>query len=704
MRRLSLKRCVFFMALILFARCRMETVSAAPIVEGEEKQAVFPFETNRILSGAYGNEAVYFDIPEYWAEKEATVDLKISLSPLLVDVPAYLNFYVNNEPVFTEQLDYSKGEYQEIHFNIPAETLKENQNYLSVSGFAAIYDKEGCIDQLSNANWVKIHGESQICVAYQMRTPQYVVSEYPYPMISGENSNGENIAIVVPDSPKEGELTAASWMSADLGKRTGEENGVSLETASDFDRTQESGVVIGLYDRLPKFAEEILTFGNVQKERLRDNAVICVMKGESGNYTMVISSMNEECLTEAVWYLMDESRLSQEKGETVYVGKGSSEQLRTGMKSKENDTYTVGELNGTEKGLNYQGPFHQEQTLFLDEHTRRILGKNGYMDLKFRYSENMDFNRASITVLLNQTPVASRRLMKENAFQDELKFSIPEDMIGEKITSVTVAFDLDIPETYCTYRNDDIPWAYLTEDSVICLPQGERQKLDFDSIPYPFGRSGNFDQTAAVLPEHFTDHELQLLGQLMGMYGSELNPYGDFRVVYAENMDETYKEKNLMVIGTPKDQPVFSEISGQMPFAFDEKEGVLQGNKSLALSENYMHQVAVLEFVSSGEDKEYRILVAGAENDSLLGNMSEFLRKEENRSKLSGDTVLIDIDRELRSYIFQDGTEDVERPTLRERIEQNKESVVYALVSTGGMLLILLAAILLFIRARALKK
>lgn len=133
---------------------------AAPGREAAVHEAVFGFETDRALQGAYGSAWLYFQVPQYWEALDMSAHIEIQLSPLVLDIPADLTFYLNDDPVYSMKIDYADGEAQTVDIPLDISRLATGYNSFRVSGFAKIYDTDGCIDDTTEANWTVVKGDS----------------------------------------------------------------------------------------------------------------------------------------------------------------------------------------------------------------------------------------------------------------------------------------------------------------------------------------------------------------------------------------------------------------------------------------------------------------------------------------------------------------------------------------------------------------
>lgn len=673
-------------------------------VNAAASETAFAFSYDRVFDGIYGEESVYYEIPGYWKVEQAKAVIHVELSPMLIDIPATLTFQVNGTPVSSVELDYAKGGEQTFVIPLKAEQLPEGSNRFSVTGFAQIFDEEGCLDEFSGANWVILKEDSCVQVKYRMQEPSYRISEYPYPLISSANANGEDVAVVIMDGGSAGELTAAAWVRAGLSQHVEGEDRIVTEGWLEYQKNPSSAVLISSYGESPDEVRDLLRRNGVKETDLEEQGAIFVRETEEGLAQVWIISKNEECLAEAARLLMDESRLSQEKEAVALVPLGSSAELRE-KSGEENGEILLSDWLDGGSGLEFRGSFRQEQTVYPADGIRYVLSAEDSMTWKFRYSDNLDFDRSLLTVYINGIPVASKKLEKEKADGDELTMGIPEDLNGEKLETITFAFDLEIEDLYCTVRLDEMPWGFVSGDSRLSLLGEQSTFYSFDIMPWPFVKGGNSDGILFVLPEKPGREDLELFGQLASYLGESMKPYGEMRAVTGgEFKQEDAAGANLIFTGSIEDQPLLSEVREGLPFSVDLEAKKLLGNSSFAFSDSYARTTGVMELIPSPYNQEKVLLVATAADRTGISSLAEYLSDLSGRQALEGDAVLVDTGLSVRSFVFRDERGENDRPALRERLEQNRESVVFALVSTAAMMLMLLASILIWIRAYSLKK
>ena len=657
----------------------------------------FAYAQDVLLDGVFQSNAMYFQMENYWDVRYAYAQIQIDVSQLISGVPASLTFMVNDTPVTSYLIDYQNGKSQTFYVEFPTRLLREGYNRFDITGYARIFDEEGCLDDFTGANWVSIRKESYVRIGYALKDHQRKISYFPYPFMSSVDDTGSRSYVVVSDAMAERELEAALSLCAELAKKTGHEDRIHLITAADMPRQADGVIIVSQFDRLSS-ENRALVERYVQTDALEDHAAV-VFAQEDAVPTLLITARDEDCLMEAVSMLMDEERVSQEKGSVALVSKGGIELMQGALSQNTSASgrYTLGDL--AQRGIEFIGPFHQEAHIYLPYSGGFVLSESSKAVLRFRYSENLDFNRSMITVYWGDIPVASKKLARENAGGDELSFTMPYDVIGTHADSLKIAFELELPELFCTPRMDEMPWAYLSDKSVFYLPVGANTQYRFDLRPYPFEQGSLYNDLVVVVPDRLQRGELQTLRQLLTVYGTSLEPYGNIQVVRAQNLTDELKKHHLIVFGTHQDNAVIRELNEHLGFPFRSDGSAYESNDTLILSENYAREIATLQLFASPYEDGRAVLVCSAASQEGFEILSDFFEEDENVWALTGDTVLIDRDLEIKAYSLQEQQTQKSKPVIKRLMEENRDSTVFSIVALSVMLLLLLCVILVAVRA-----
>lgn len=656
----------------------------------------FSYGQNVLFSGIYKTHKFYFQIPEYWDCRYAYAQIEVELSQLIQDVPASLTFMLNGNPAATYRMDYRSGSTQVFYVPLSMEYLKEGYNTLDITGYVRLYDDDGCVDDLSGANWISLRGSSFVQVGYELKEFSGKISAYPYPFMSSLDETGSGTAILVSDQCDTSELTAALLLRADLGSETAREDGIALARLSDSAGTEQHRIIVSLRSNLSE-RYRAAADAAAGSQSLETTAMVHYLQ-EDGVDTLLITSDSGEALEEAAMMLMDESRVSQEKTGTAFVREHAADAIR----AQTGGTLEAGRMtldSLTDSGMYFVGPFHQQGDIYLPFSGGYVLAESGMIDLKFRYSENLDFERSVVTVFWGDVPVSSKRLSRENAGGDTLSFTMPSDVVGTYAGKITIAFDLELPDLFCTPRMDEMPWAYVTGDSTFYLPVGAGGSYTLSQRPYPFEVSSRFNELDVVIPENISAAELNTLGRVIALYGEQPSPYGSLSVSYADAMTaQENKTGNLIVIGTHSDNSLIRALNEHLSFRYSDTGSNFLSNDAMVLSDQYARDVATLQMFPSPYADGRAVLVAGTLDDAGMQNLGSFLRSAENVWKLGKDTALVDSNLELRTFELAEKKSAVSTPILKRMLDTNRETTIFTLAATGMMLLLLLAGILILIR------
>ena len=669
----------------------LEPITQEPEHEDASCSKEFGYTEDVLLSGIFETNEFYFRVRNYWQTRYAYARVQYTLSQLIGEGPASLTFSVNDKPIYSCKVAYSDGREQIIYVPIPVDMLRVGFNSFGISGYVRIYDEEGCIDDLSGANWVRIEDSSFVTVGYEVVDSQNQIRWYPYPFLSTTDESGSETAVAVSDAAAEEELAAALLLRADLSAETDTQDDITLTTVSGAEGYPKK-VIVSLLRNLPQQYQKDLP---ADAGDLMDRAIIfCTGSGE--NRTMCIVSADGDCLMEAAMLLADESRVLQENTDRTYVAKGASQLMLDAIAYSDSNTiYTLSSLAGG--GLSFVGPFHQKKTIYLPFSGGYVLSGTGKIDLAFRYSENLDFSRSLITVYWGDTPVASKKLSKEDAGGDTLSFSLPADVLGATAGSIQVVFDLELPDLFCTPRMDEMPWAYVAGTSTFYLPVGKTGQLSFDNQPAPFELSNRFNALTVVIPDEITAGELNTLGQVTALYGVNISSYGSIQAVRASAFDGNTTDRNLIVLGTYQDNALLRTLNDQLSFRYTEDGARFASNTSLLLSEDYASRIGVMQLLRSPYGEDRAVLAVCAASDDAMDTMGDFLRKDSNTWKLSDDAVVFDPDGDIHTYRFLKETA-AEKPDLKQFVENNKDTVLFGVAAVCAMALFLLAVVLILIR------
>lgn len=678
---------------------------AKPQLPKAELTGDFTWNSPQILKGIYSSTELYFNIPRYWDTKYVCVQLEYRVSQLMGKIPCTLTFSINKQPFYSCNITYENSEKNYIYVTIPMELLKNDKessaNTLTISGYAKLYNEKGCIDEESNANWLTFSETSGVEVGYNMLPHNNRINYYPYPFMSTNNKTGADTVVTVANSKQNEEVATAMMLMAGLSKNTSESNNITISSWEEAQNIESSGrILVGLTSNLPY---EVINYIEPHKNQLKDQVLILFVTDASGNPLLIVTSQDADCLVEAGYFLGDSERIAQETDNITLIKKGTAE-IKLNSKKQSDlkaDRYTLQEMTGG--GFDFIGPFRQEKTLFLPVPTDYTLSSASKVTVNFRYSKNLDFKRSMLTVYWGDVPVGSKKLAFENADNDELTFFMPADVVGTYSSSIKFAFDLEIPELFCTTRQEEMPWAYITKNSTLYLPADNSTKLSFNSRPAPFQKEGSLNDVMLVLSDDPDLAELSLVGRMLSLYSRSADAYGRLKVVKASEFNETEANYNIITAGTPAKNSLITKLNDKLYFKYNSSFTEFVTNEKLILTSDYAGSIGTLQLLKSPYAEGRALLVLTGPDDKSISRVTKLVSNEKLSWNLNNDFVLIDSKGDIKSYQFQREELKEKKPTLKESVMENRTSLLFALAGTSVMIVLFLAMILIILRMRQKK-
>lgn len=663
----------------------------------------FNWDSPQLLKGIYSSADLYFTLPKYWDTKYVMVQIEYRVSQLIDKRPCILTFSINKQPFYSCSITYKNNDNNLIYALIPSELLKNDRqnrsNTLTVSGYARLFNEQGCVDEDSNTNWITFSESSGVEVGYNLIPSNNRLDFYPYPFMSSEDRTGSKTVIAVADAAQNQEVATAMKIMAGLSKSTGESNNLTVSSWEEAKKGKSGRrIVVGLVKDMPA---ELSGYIQPYVSKLPGQVMLLCASDDKGPL-LIIAAEEENCLQEAGYFLGDGERVGQVESNITFIKKGTAEIRVNAQKQSEikADRYTLQEMTGG--GFEFIGPFRQEKVLFLPLATDYTLSSAGKVTVYFRYSKNLDFRRSMLTVYWGDIPVGSKKLSLENADNDELTFFMPADVVGTHAASMKFAFDLELPELYCTTRHEKMPWGYITKDTVMYLPENNTTKLSFGSRPAPFQKSGRLNEVMLVLPDKPSSNQLTLLGRTLALY-SGTDPYGSLKVIKAGEFNEQEANYNIITSGTPRENKFIAALNGSLYFKYDSSGVKFQTNEKLILTTDYAQSIGTLQLLKSPYSEGRALLVLTGPDESSMKRVARLVSNEKLSWNLKDNFVLIDTKGDTKAYLFQNNEVQEKKPTLIESVVENRNSLLFALAGTSVMLVLFLAMLLILLRMRRKK-
>ncbi len=602
------------------------------------------------FKGVFSSHSLYFDVDKYVQAKSLDADIYFNISQLIDDKQgATITFSINGTAVYSSDVFYkSSEETQNLKVPIPINLIKEGMNEFKIDTYCRISDAP-CSDDVNNGNWITLKGNSNISMGFTDKESTNNISEFTYPFIKVNEENKYNATIVIPDNYKPEELSAALMLQAYFGKvnKNGEYSGSVIKYSAV--QNDKDIIYIGGINNLPKEIKSL--YEGMDNENYKDYAIIKKANSpfSENNKLMAIVSENGELLTNTVKLLMNKNLVSQLNVDTFKVDKNLKVDNDL---SEEKSNFTFKDLGLQE--IQLKGPFRQSGSLGYTLPRNRVLASGAKIKLFTRYSQNLDFNRSLLTVYINGTPIGSKKLDGAKCNGDQLELPIPKDIKMSNYVDIKIAFDLEQPNSTCQFRQEEMPWALITGDSYIYLPNNKVDFYKFDSYPEPFVSDKQFNDLAVVVPENLSENEIEGISKLFSYMGRDIDyNNGSLKVIEEKNFSSKDNNMNLIVYGTPKRNKVIKDLNSNLWFKYNKDYSSFTGNEKLYLTEPYASNISSFQFDISPYNKEKALLAITSPRDDLLLKSLTFLSSSDQVLKLSGDSVLIDTYGNIKTFKFK---------------------------------------------------
>lgn len=641
----TLMTLAIFIIILLSGRTR---VSAAPPANTEHKN--FTLGNDVTFKGVFSSHSLYFNIEKYSQVKSIQANIYFNISQLVDETKhASITFSINGEPFFSSYISYNESQQmQYLKASIPLKSIKSGINEFRIASYCRISYKP-CIDDVNMGNWLNLYGNSNLSMKFVNRQSSNNISEFPYPFIKNSSNNDYTTVIAVPDNYTEQELSAALLLETYFGKQNSTENYNGTIVKYSSIPKNKNIIYIGSAKKLPEEIKSIFPRSEIQN--YSNYSVIKKVSSpfNKNNKLMTIISENGDMLKKAARLLANKSIVDQLDTDTFKVD--------SSIKVEQDSAEPISKLTLKDLELNeiiLKGPFRQSSSIQYSLPKNRLPSSGCKIKLIMRYSQNVDFNRSLVTVYVNGTPIGSKKLSSARCNDDHLELSVPNDVKRSNSLNIEIAFDLEIPDSFCQLRQEEMPWAIVTNDSYIYIPNNENKFYSFDTYPQPFVSNNKFNDTALVVPENLSENEVEALSRLFLYMGKDIDyNTGNIEVVTDKNFSGKYHGMNLIVYGTPGNNQVIKNMNSNLWFKFNKNYTSFSGNEKLYLTEPYASNAAAFQFDISPYDSRKSVLILTSPKKDLLLKSLVFLSSSKQFLKLSGDSILIDSFGNIKTFQFK---------------------------------------------------
>lgn len=639
------------------------------------------FQNNNVsLTGTSVRASMYFTRIDYWQLKSATLNLTFEVSQLANTQESDLTLSLNGVKFYSFRPNHTKGR-QMIKVALPLDLIQDS-NVLTVQG--QIINLKGARAGLMQtpANWLTIYKESNVNFEFDLMLPTHKISSFYNHFIGEDTIANEQSTILVSPQASEKELEAATYALSGLSRLITNENSVlPLHNFQNRDAMKKPyRLIIASYSHLPTSYQKKIKETEVQN----DQACLRFFR-EKKRYTLVATAKDEVSLIKAGRYIANEELMR----ETAKANK---------IVTPKTDTFTSDlQFNGNYPLKSNQsqliGPNHQEQVYFVNIPRDQTNSDGSYVNINFRYADNLDFSNSLVTVYVNNKPIGSKKLTKEKANGDRFRVAIPKNTVLANSFVIKVAFDLNLKSQT---NNTRTPWAYIENDSNAYIRTMDNQNVLFSNYPSIFISNRSFNNIGVQLPRQLKDEYLQVLGNIFNLIGNyaERN-VGDITFYKGEMSESELASHNMITFGTYKDNALIRRLNDDLYFRFNAEGTAFVSNEKLSVESDYGKQIGVDQLLFNPYNKEKALLVvSGADAKDVLLASSQ-IDSQMHAAMYKGDAIVIDTEGQRYDYRFKKDASYEQKISLLQKIKANPYLTSFVITAILGLGLVLFIFILL---------
>lgn len=677
--------------ILFFISCGQ--VFALPDSSGSPLTYETPLTNSNVsLSGVTASSSLNIRLEDYWNVNALTLHLDYQATQLAAKEQSSVTLKMNGTAFYSFHPVVDKKQMN-LTVPVPKDLLVQGNNSLSINGYIVTNLPEGvCVPTEKRDSWLELYKTSYAEINYTKQDMMSGIYKFYQQFVGMDTLKDQKSALAVPTDSDPSELEAAVYALSGLAKGNhSDDNMIPLTPLDDADLDQRGQlVIVSLLSNLPDKWKTALGQPDVH-----DKALIRMVKSGTQS-ALIVTSEDPQMLKKAGRFIGNVSLMSQADGTEKWIAQDTDVETPAIHVSRD--------VTLTETGDKLTGMMHQEKSYFVSLPSNRSIAESSKISLDFRYSENLDFDRSLVTILINNTPIGSKKLTKDLSNQDQLTLTIPKNLGGSGSITVTAAFDLELKSAGCIQPQDQMPWAYITKDTLLQLNTKDGSDLLFNSYPNPFLRDASYNKVAVLVPDKMDAYDYLTVGNLFHLLGKYAEANTGQVTFYKSGQlpaESEMQHYNLVSIGSFKDNTWLQKQNDKLFFQYSPDGERLKSNEKMSIEENYGTRIGTLQLMESPYNQGYGWLAVTGPSSKYSFLASNLLATDSMRWKVSGDGVVTDIDGNTKSFRFKKQAEQEEGGIIEQITER---ADVLPFIAALALTFILVVVSLIFLIRKYRKK
>jgi len=289
---------------------------------------------------------------------------------------------------------------------------------------------------------------------------------------------------------------------------------------------------------------------------------------DSEKVVLLVTGVNEEAIYKASQALSLETHFPGMKGPTALIRQVRPSPPITATLAAD---FTLADLGYADKTV--YGAYSQEIAYWFSVPLGWQLTDEAYLRLLLSHSEAIDEQGSTLTVLLNDNPLAGVALNKDNAIEGVLEVNLPDSRIKYGTSNeISIRVWMQLNEDECERIDIRQVWLNISQDSLLHLDHRVQgiSVLDLDYFPFPFNTQSDLSDVLFVLPTVPGLVEQEGLLRLAAVLGDATNGSGFSPAVSLGGaLDaEILNRYHIIAIGRPSVNPFIQQVNFLLPQPF----------------------------------------------------------------------------------------------------------------------------------------
>jgi len=429
-----------------------------------------------------------------------------------------------------------------------------------------------------------IHNNSYFILPHELTAPDTNLVNFPRPIIQ-DSFNEDSSLVIIPDQPSAAELQAALTLAASLGNLSSNTMIIDISKTSQLSPDQVTDkhlIFVGKAASLPVLNDFDLPLPVIGSEfQIADG------KPDDGVIQMIVSPWSNAHVVLVVSGNTDQGTVKAAQAiSTGVLRPNRSPNFAIVEEVQPSTILTPGPIDKTLASIGFTDRIFQtggSHSFNFDFYIPpgMVATPDAYFELVFGHSATLNFDRSTITILINSRPIGSVHMDEVSAGQakNRAKVEIPASALRPGRNSLLVRTEL-LPEDICTPLNAEGLWLRIWSDSLLHLPIEQAffdvvSDLNLGSFPAPFSYDPTLGNTAFVLPRDDLDAWRSAM-QLAAFLGDQAGgPVTTLSTFYGDDFPETERGNyNLLLVGRPTQLPVMDDLNYALPAPFSQGSDV----------------------------------------------------------------------------------------------------------------------------------